>query len=159
MTSTTTSAPTSTSTPSSDTYSLTSLQLQQILKSLKTLESMIMFERIAGANSSGGSGSITHEALERGFSRKVFYSRTHELKQAGLIFRANGRYTLSSLGKIVYSSLQLMIKAISQRWILDSIDVLERASDLNVRQKMLDFTITDQTIKNMLSTQRAVVVD
>src|ERR1044071_5285178 len=83
-------------------------------------------------------------------TRKQYYSRMSTLMKAGLIRRINGKYTLTSFGKLIYyNALIMMENATSSYWKLKAIDSLEVSNDLLVeeRKKIIDSFIDNQQIK------------
>ena len=81
------------------------------------------------------------------------------LTKAGLIRRINGIYSLTSLGKIVYSAQKLIGEAVDNHWKLKAIDSIESSEhkhNNNVfsreeRRKIMDSIIDKESeIKNIL---------
>jgi predicted transcriptional regulator len=85
-------------------------------------------------------------------TRKQYYSRTTCLLKVGLVKRQNGRYLLTSFGKVIYSAqmnLEAKIeRALTNYWKLKAIDSIESSSDdLN---NIISALIEDQEIKSAL---------
>jgi hypothetical protein len=78
-----------------------------------------------------------------------------ELINAGLMIRQNGKYFLTSFGKVVYEAHVLIGKAIQIYWKLKAIDSIEMSStnhDLSAeeRKRIIDKLIESNNIKNIL---------
>ena len=58
-------------------------------------------------------------------TRKQYYQRINRLTSLGLINRKNGRYSISSFGRILYEIQKTMEIAIQNRWRLVALDSLE----------------------------------
>jgi predicted transcriptional regulator len=59
-------------------------------------------------------------------TRKQFYSRLHALIVYGLISKVNGKYRLTSFGKVVFDWHLVLMQAISEEyWKLKALDVLD----------------------------------
>jgi hypothetical protein len=56
-------------------------------------------------------------------SRKEFYSRAEAMKKADIIFRNEGKYFLTTYGKIISWAIELIAKAVDKRLILKVIDL------------------------------------
>jgi predicted transcriptional regulator len=88
-------------------------------------------------------------------TRKQFYSRMSRMIKVGLIKRKNGKYFLTSLGKVVYEAESMIENALNDYWKLKAIDSLE-GDGLNMelpteeRSKILDTLIANQNIKQIL---------
>jgi hypothetical protein len=58
-------------------------------------------------------------------TRKQYYHRINRLMSSGLINKKNGKYSLSSFGKIIYEIQKTIETAIQHRWRFVAIDSLE----------------------------------
>src|ERR671938_1614534 len=63
-------------------------------------------------------------------TRKQYYSRMSSLSKAGLVKRKDGKYTLTTFGKVIYDSIATIENAINYYWKLKAIDSLEISKDL-----------------------------
>jgi predicted transcriptional regulator len=86
---------------------MSSLSVSATLNVICDDKSLALFNTIALAC---GNTDILIGRLE--LTRKQYYSRMSELTNTGLIRRKNGRYFLTSFGKIVYESQVLIGKAV-----------------------------------------------
>ncbi|HMH09720.1 MAG TPA: hypothetical protein VK553_03365, partial [Candidatus Nitrosopolaris rasttigaisensis] len=73
------------------------------LSAISNDKSLVLFNTIALASEDS---SILISRLE--LTRKQYYARMSELTKAGLIRRRNGRYFLTSFGRIVYDAQELI---------------------------------------------------
>lgn len=112
-------------------------------------KSAAIFRTIAQSN------GINTEALkgETKLTRKQYYSRLSRMKQIGLVRKKGDKYTLTTLGRIVYHSQTLIDTALANIWKLKAIDSLVDASSgggltTEERQKMIDALIEDQRLRD-----------
>ena len=86
-------------------------------------------------------------------TRKQYYSRISRLIKTGLVKRENGRYTLTSFGKVIYD-MQITIEvALENFWKLKAIDSLQAADSTlskEERTKVLDVLIQNDKIKEVI---------
>jgi predicted transcriptional regulator len=86
-------------------------------------------------------------------TRKQYYSRISKLIKTGLVKRENGRYTLTSLGKVIYD-IQITIEiALENFWKLKAIDSLQAADSTLSKEeqtKVLDVLIQNDKIKELI---------
>jgi predicted transcriptional regulator len=92
-----------------------------ILGAISDDRSLLLFNAIALSNSESSDILATKLIL----TRKQYYSRMSELVRTNLVNRRNGKYFLTSLGKIVYDAQTTIRKAIADYWKLKAIDELE----------------------------------
>jgi predicted transcriptional regulator len=94
-------------------------------------------------------------------TRKQYYSSIQKLTRAGLVKRINGKYNVTSFGKVVFSAqekLETEIEtAIKYYWELEAVDSIATkmsAQDeelfLQQRQKIIDDLIDSNEIKDIL---------
>src|SRR6266516_3828493 len=91
--------------------------VSETLTAISDDKSLVLFNTIA---LSSGNTDILISKL--GLTRKQYYSRMYALTNAGLITRSNGKYSLTSFGKIVYEAQILIGKAKQNYWKLKAID-------------------------------------
>lgn len=100
-----------------------------ILKRIADDKALILFNSIALLDGNA------HIALkEMRLTTKQYYSRISGLTNAGLIKRNQGKYFLTSLGKVVYDAHMTVGKALSYYWILKAIDSIEASADFPMRK-------------------------
>jgi hypothetical protein len=90
-------------------------------------------------------------------TRKQYYSRMSSLVKTGLVKRQNGRYLLTSFGKVISSAhLNLETKidnALDNYWKLKAIDSMELTSQQE-RNKVISVLIDNQEIESVLMESR-----
>jgi hypothetical protein len=120
-----------------------SLTTAQVLRAISDDKSMHLF-RLISQNDNG----IDSESLkgQSKLTRKQYYSRLSRLTRTGLVKRRKGRYSMTLLGKIVYSSQSRIDTALSNYWKLKAIDSLETSKELPIeeQQKLIDSMLKDQ---------------
>jgi hypothetical protein len=89
-------------------------------------------------------------------TRTQYYSRISSLIKDGLVKRKNGKYCLTSLGKVVYNAKTIIDGALNHYWKLKAIDSLELANDnlLLTKEeftKLVDSLIDNQKIKGIIT--------
>jgi hypothetical protein len=137
-----------------------------VLRALSDDKSLELFKIIASGTVPDavypidGDGLINTQLLisKVKLTRKQYYSRISTLISSGLVKRSNGKYLLTSLGKIVYSVSALIDQAILDHWKLKAIDALEAKSSSGIldeeRKKIVDMLIDDYDLKNLLTRGR-----
>jgi Mn-dependent DtxR family transcriptional regulator len=113
----------------------------KILKAIADDKSWILFSTIAmSSDSNGQQGDGSQTLLSKlNLTRKQYYQRINRLTSSGLINRKNGRYSLSSFGKIIYEIQKTIETAIQYRWRFVAIDSLESshsAEGMSVENKI-----------------------
>ena len=128
------------------------------LKAIADEKTLTLFNAIAAEG--GNTDTLRKKAA---FSRKQYYMRISMLTKAGLIRRINGIYSLTSLGKIVYSAQKLIGEAVDNYWKLNAIDSIESSEhkhDNNAfsreeRRNIMDSLIDKESeIKDILLNHR-----
>ncbi|HEY6883799.1 MAG TPA: hypothetical protein VI278_07160 [Nitrososphaeraceae archaeon] len=86
-------------------------------------------------------------------TRKQYYSRISRLIKTGLVKRENGRYTLTSFGKVIYD-IQITIEvALENFWKLKAIDSLQATDSTLSKEeqtRVLDVLIQNDKIKEVI---------
>jgi len=83
------------------------VSVSECLSAISDDKSLVLFNTIALSN---GDSTILVSRVQ--LTRKQYYSRMSELINSGLISRKNGKYLLTSFGKIVYEAQKLIWKAV-----------------------------------------------
>lgn len=85
-------------------------------------------------------------------TRKQYYSRLARMTRAGLVRRKNGKYILTTFGKIVYDSQLTIENALNNYWKLKAIDSLETSNELpkEEQQKLIETLLDNQELKEIL---------
>lgn len=123
-----------------------------ILNALADYNALVLFRTIA-ATRDGSNILISKMNL----SRKQYYSRMSRLMNAGLVKRQNGKYILTSLGKVIHEaekSIETVL--VHDYWKLKTIDSLETCEDLPMEElhKIIESLIQDQKIKESVLVNR-----
>jgi predicted transcriptional regulator len=85
-------------------------------------------------------------------TRKQYYSRMSTLMKAGLIKREEGKYTMTTFGRIIYHiSLAAMENAVNNYWKLKAIQSLRMSKDIPAAEckKIIDRFIDNPEIKDI----------
>jgi predicted transcriptional regulator len=121
-----------------------------ILSAISERKGYDIFRSIATATTANTDVLITKLKL----TRKQYYSRMSNLVKLGLVKRENGRYLLTSFGKVIfisYMSLEGRIDtALGSYWKLKAVDSLEFPST-EERSKITSILIDNPDVLNALS--------
>jgi hypothetical protein len=106
------------------------LAVAKVLHAISDDKTWILFKTIASSSNSTSHGQLTEDGgrihISRlNVTRKQYYQRINRLRSLGLINRKKGRYSLSSLGRILYETQKTIGIAIQNRWKLAALDSLE----------------------------------
>jgi hypothetical protein len=99
---------------------MSSMSVSDILRAISNDKSLVLFNTVA---LEAGNSDILKTRLE--ITRKQYYSRMSDLVDTGLIIRKNGKYFLTSFGKVVYEAQMIIGKGIQNYWKLKAIDSIE----------------------------------
>ena len=127
------------------------LTVDQVLKSVSDWGSLSLLRSIASVEEGEDLSAMSLTKLK--LSRRAYYSRLRQLLDTELVERNNGRYKLTSLGKIVYDYYRKIENVLEQDYYkLKAIDAIEKAEDLGVveRVEAIDNLITDKKLKAIL---------
>ncbi|MDQ6866108.1 MAG: hypothetical protein M3044_20070, partial [Thermoproteota archaeon] len=91
-----------------------------ILSAISDDKSLVLFNTIAIA-----SGDSTILISRLNLTRKQYYSRMFDLINAGFVRRINGKYFVTSFGKVVYKAQELIGMAVQYSSKLKAIDSVE----------------------------------
>ncbi len=122
------------------------VSVSDILSAISDDRSLVLFNTIALAS---GDSSILISRLN--LTRKQYYSRLSDLIKAGLVRRMNGKYFVTSFGKVVHKAQELIGMAVQYSSKLQAIDSVESpkfpAAELS---KIIDTLISNSEIKEIL---------
>jgi hypothetical protein len=122
-------------------YSITN-----VYNALSNEYSIRLFTSIANCNN-GTQFPMTDFTL----SKRQYYDRINDLKNAGLIFKLKGKYNVTSFGKVIFSLLKMLDKAAKEHWKLQAIDVMNSAKAKGTdNSKVIDILLDDVEIKEIL---------
>jgi predicted transcriptional regulator len=123
------------------------VSVSDTLSAISDDKSLVLFNTIALAS---GDTSILISRLN--LTRKQYYSRLSDLINAGLVRRMNGKYFVTSFGKVVYKAQELIGMAAQYSSKLQAIDSVESpkfpAAELS---KIIDTLIDNSEIKEILA--------
>jgi DNA-binding HxlR family transcriptional regulator len=119
-----------------------------VLRSISDNLSLDLYRTIAKSNGESGDSLLAKIKI----TRKQFYSRLSSLTNAGLIKRKQGKYSLTTFGKVVYNSEKAIENAYNIYWKLRAIDSIGISSDLPEEEysKIVDALIDNYQIKDTL---------
>lgn len=124
------------------------------MKALSDVKSLFLFETVAASSPSG----LRSDDLNRNLrlTPKKLYSRISSLVNAGLVKKQSGRYFLTSYGRIIRSSLDIMNKASLYYTKLVAIDAIE-ASNINnntfpeeERKNIVQILVQNKQVRDVL---------
>jgi hypothetical protein len=125
------------------------VSISDTLRAISDDKSLVLFNTIALA-----SGDISILISGLNLTRKQYYSRLSDLINAGLVRRMNGKYFVTSFGKVVYKAQELIGMAVQHSSKLRAIDSVESPNgvcfppaELN---KIIDTLISNSEIKGIL---------
>ena len=106
-----------------------SLTVERVFSALSDNKSLSLFNIIAIMSSHASDGQPTGEILisRMNMTRRQYYTRINQLRDAGLITKRGTRFVLTSLGRVVYETHRTIGVAIQNRWKLQAIDSLENS--------------------------------
>lgn len=123
------------------------------MKALADVKSLILFETISVSSPPGLRSNDLNRNLR--LTSKQLYSRVSSLVRAGLVRKQSGRYSLTSYGRVIQISLDIMNKASFNYHKLLAIDTIEASSISNAmpeeeRKKIVQVLIQNRQIKDIL---------
>jgi predicted transcriptional regulator len=124
------------------------VSIADVLDTISDDKSLILFNTIALSNSDGSDILISKLKL----TRKQYYSRISKLVKADLVVRRNGKYFLTSLGKIVYDAQKMIGNAVGEYWKLKAVDTLEITDQMPKEEynRIINALIENEKIKEGL---------
>ena len=122
------------------------VSVSDTLSAISNDKSLVLFNTIALAS---GDSSIPISRLN--LTRKQYYSRISGLINVGLITRKNGKYFLTSFGKVVYAAQELIGNAFQHSSKLKAIDSIETHDfPAAERKRIIDTLIDSSKIREIL---------
>jgi hypothetical protein len=124
------------------------ISIADVLDTISDDKSLVLFNTIALSNSDGSDILISKLNL----TRKQYYSRISKLVKVDLVVRRNGKYFLTSLGKIVYDAQKIIGNAVGDYWKLKAVDTLEITDEMPKEEynKIINALIENEKIKEGL---------
>ena len=124
------------------------ISIADVLDTISDDKSLVLFNTIALSNSDGSDILISKLKL----TRKQYYSRISKLVKVDLVVRRNGKYFLTSLGKIVYDAQKIIGNAVGDYWKLKAVDTLEITDQMPKEEynEIINALIENEKIKEGL---------
>ena len=125
------------------------LLVTDVFKALSDENSLSLFNTIC-------TGSTDSEKLMATYalSKRQYYDRMNDLRNAGLIKRQKGKYETTSLGLIIHSTFKIAEKATERHWKLQALDMMNISANRNSQgvehMKIIDILLDDIEIKEIL---------
>jgi predicted transcriptional regulator len=118
-----------------------------VLRRLSDCKTERVFKTIS-TNDDVKSGTLI---AKLGLSKRQYYDRIRNLVEAGLIRRHNGKYKLSSFGKVVLNLQRVAERTFQIHWKLEAIDNIKMSDKSNLAEidymKIIDILLDDIEIK------------
>ena len=128
------------------------LSIADVLSITSNAKALSIFKAIALAENDCSSILISKLKL----TRKQYYSHIERLIEGHIVRRINGKDSLTSFGKVIFSMLLKIETAIKFNWKFKAIDTIMMASagnnelPIEERDRIIDSLIDNQEIKDML---------
>ena len=127
-----------------------SLSVETVISAISDNKSLSLFNIIAIMSSHASDGQPNREILisRLNLTRKQYYTRISQFRDAGLITKKRARFVLTSLGRVVYETQKTIGVAIQNRWKLEAIDSIQTSQLANrmpteERQKLINTLVGD----------------
>jgi predicted transcriptional regulator len=128
------------------------LSFTDVLNSICNEKALSILKAVALSENDYSSILITKLKL----TRKQYYANMKRLTEVNIVRRTNGKYSLTSFGKVIFSMLSKIETATKFHWKLKAIDSIMMASagdnelPIEERQRIIDSLIDNQEIKAIL---------
>jgi hypothetical protein len=128
------------------------ISLSDVLSSISDEKTLDIFNTIAVLKKKDDIYSMKEQNK---LTKKQYYSRMHKLSVAGLIKRTNGKYFLTTFGKLIhehYVGIQNAVNAYSKLSALDEILKNDNKDDFSTKQRLeiIERLIQDTEIKKSI---------
>jgi predicted transcriptional regulator len=90
-------------------------------------------------------------------TRRQYYSRISGLIKSGLIEKHDGKYFLTSFGKLVREATQLIGVGVENYWKLKAIDTIQSELPEQERAKTVEVLIDEPKIRELLLTKAVAI--
>ena len=123
-----------------------SQSLSKVLSAIADAKSFLIFQSILP-------GGVESDVLMKkiNLTPKQYYPRMYAIINAGLVTRKNRKYSLSSLGKVVYELLVTAQNALNNYWKLRAIDSFDDISEREQKQVIKNFIDSSKLIIKIAS--------
>ena len=128
---------------------ISSLSLLDVLSAIADVKSLLIFNSIA-------SEDVESSLLLRrnNLTLKQYYSRISTLQNVGLVQKKTKKYTLTSLGKVVYELQLVTQRALDNQWILKAIDSLDDVPQKE-QESVVNNLIQDPELRKYLTKKKS----
>ena len=122
-------------------------EVSAIFRALSDDKSLTLFNTVA--LSPGNSNLLTRNL---NLTKKQYYSKIEQLSKQGLVARKNGKYHLTTMGKIIYELQNVVGIAVNDYWKLKAIDSLRIQDQLPEDQvaKLVDTLVENQDLRDII---------
>ena len=122
-------------------------EVSAIFRALSDDKSLTLFNTVA--LSPGNSNLLTRNL---NLTKKQYYSKIEQLSKQGLVARKNGKYYLTTMGKIIYELQNVVGIAVNDYWKLKAIDSLRIQDQLPEDQiaKLIDTLVENQGLRDII---------
>ena len=122
-------------------------EVSAIFRALSDDKSLTLFNTVA--LSPGNSDLLTRNL---NLTKKQYYSKMEHLSKQGLLARKNGKYSLTTMGKIIYELQNVVGIAVNDYWKLKAIDSLRIQDQLPEDQvaKLVDTLVENQGLRDII---------
>jgi DNA-binding HxlR family transcriptional regulator len=123
------------------------------MKALSDVKSFVLFETVAASYPQGLRSNDLNRYLQ--LTSKQLYSRISLLANAGLVKKRSGRYFLTSYGRVIHASLNIMNQASLNCHKLVAIDAIEASNVNNAfpekeRKNIVRILIQNKQVRDIL---------
>jgi hypothetical protein len=128
----------------------------------------IVLQALSNAKAAAIFDSVAVSEVDRKFllihlnlTPKEYYSRITCLLKAGLITRINGKYYITSFGKVISHAQAIIGIALADYWKLSAIDSLQSSHSLPFEEfcRIVNNLVTDNFIRQVLTHSTPISVD
>lgn len=122
-------------------------EISEVFKALSDDKALMIFNTIAL-----GPGNSVKLSDNLNLSRKQYYSKMERLSKQGLVTRKNGKYYLTTLGKVLYELQLVLGMAIDNFWKLKAIDSLQNPDNLPELEltRLIDTIVDNEELKSVI---------
>ena len=121
------------------------VSIVDVLSAIRDEKSLLLFKTIARSNSERSTSTLNLRSRQ-------YYSRMSELVKADLVSRRDGKYFLTTFGKIVDHAQTSIETAMGNYWKLKAIDNLENSNQIPQEEynKIIHLLIDNEGTKEQL---------
>lgn len=125
------------------------LLITDVFKALSDENSLSLFNTVCTSSTDSEKLMATYA-----LSKRQYYDRMNDLRNAGLIKRQKGKYETTSFGHIIFSTLKIAEKATERHWKLQALDMMNLSANRDSQGvdyvKIIDILLDDIEIKEIL---------